>query len=54
MDPLIPKQCAVKHIFLSDRSADILKAEPLTLSMLSHEFLAILVVGTLRCWGTSF
>ena len=54
MDPLIPKQCALKHLFLSDRGTDILKAEPMNLSMFSHEFLAILVVCTLGGWGTSF
>ena len=54
MDPLIPKQYAIKHLFLSDSGTDIVKAEPMNLSMLSHEFLAILVVCTLVGWGTSF
>ena len=54
MDPLIPKQCALKHRFLGDCGTDILKAEPMNLSMFSHEFLAILVVCTLGGWGTSF
>ena len=54
MDPFIPKQCALKHLFLSDCGTDILKAEPMSLYMFSHEFLAILVVCTLAGWGTSF
>ena len=54
MDPLIAKLYALKHLFLGDRGTDALKAEPLNLSMFSHEFLAILVVCTLGGWGTSF
>ena len=53
MDPLIPKLYALKHLFLVNRGTDILKAEPMKLSMFSHEFLAILVVCTLGGWGTS-
>ena len=54
MDPLIPKLYALKHLFLGDLDTDILKAEPMNLSMFSHEFLAILVVCTLGGCGTSF
>ena len=54
MDPSIPKQCALNYLFLSDGGTDILKAEPMNLSMFSHEFLAILVVCTLGGWGTPF
>ena len=54
VDPLIPKLEALKHLFLGYRGTDILKAEPMNLSMFSHEFLAILVVCTLGGWGTSF
>ena len=54
MDPLIPKQCELIQLFLGGRGTDILKAEPMNLSMFSHEFLAILVVCTLGGWGTSF
>ena len=52
MDPLIPKLYALKHLFLGDSGPDILKAEPLNLSMLSHQFLAILVVCTLGAHET--
>ena len=54
MDPLIPKLYALKPFFLGDSGTDILKAEPMNLSMFSHEYLAILVVCTLGGWGTSF
>ena len=54
MDPLIPKSYALKHLFLGDCGTDILKAEPMNLSMFFHEFLAILVVCILGGWGTSF
>ena len=54
MDPLIPKLYALRHLFLGDGGTDILKAEPMNLSMFSHEFLAILVVCTLGSSGTSF
>ena len=54
MDPFIPKLWALNHLFLGCYGTDILKAEPLNLSMFSHEFLAILVVCTLGGWGTSF
>ena len=54
MDPLIPFQCEVKHLFLSGLSTDILKVEPMNLSMFFHEFLAILVVCTLGGWAPLF
>ena len=44
MDPLIPYQCEAIHLFLSLLRTDISRAEPMNLSMFSHEFLAILVV----------
>ena len=53
MDPLVRKLCALKHLFLGDLGTDILRAEPMNLSMFCHEFLAILVVCTLGGWGTS-
>ena len=53
MDPFIHKLQALKHLFLGRLGTDILKAEPMNLSMFSHEFLAILVVCTLGGWGTS-
>ena len=51
MDPLIPKLYAIKHLFLGDWGTDILEAEPMNLSMFSHEFLAILVACTLGGWN---
>ena len=54
MDPLIPFQCEVKHLFLSELSTDIPKVEPMDLSMFFHEFLAILVVCTLGGWAPLF
>ena len=54
MDPFIPKLQALKHLFQGCSGTDILKAEPMNLSIFSHEFLAILVVCTLGGWGTSF
>ena len=54
MDPLIPFQSEVKHLFLSELRTDIPKAEPMNLSMFFHEFLAILVVCTLGGWAPLF
>ena len=54
MDPLIPFQCEANHLFLSLLRTDISKAEPMNLSMLFHEFLAILVVCTLGGWAPLF
>ena len=54
VDPLIPFQCEVKHLFLSLLSTDIPKVEPMNLSMFFHEFLAILVVCTLGGWAPLF
>ena len=54
MDPLIPYQCEAIHLFLNLLRTDISRAEPMNLSMFSHELLAILVVCTLGGWGTSF
>ena len=54
MDPSIPYQCEAIHLFLSRLRTDISRAEPMNLSMFSHEFLAILVVCTLGGWGTPF
>ena len=54
MDPLIPYQREAIHLFLSCLRTDICRAEPMNLSMFSHEFLATLVVCTLVGWGTSF
>ena len=51
MDPLIPYQCEAIHLFLSRLRTDISRAEPMNLSMFSHEFLAILVVCTLGGWA---
>ena len=47
MDPLIPFQCEVKHLFLSLLRTDISKAEPMNLSMFFHEYLSALVPYTL-------
>ena len=47
MDPLTPFQCEANHLFLSRLRTDISRAEPMNLSMFSHEFLAVLVVCTL-------
>ena len=54
MDPLIPHQCEAIHLFLSRLRTDISRAEPMNLSMFSHEFLAILVVSTLKGWAPLF
>ena len=54
MDPLIPYQCEAIHLFLSSLRTDVSRAEPMNLSMFSHEFLAILVVCIPRGLGTSF
>ena len=54
MNPLIPFQCEVKHLFLSCLRTDIPKVEPMNLSMFFHEFLAILVVCTLGGWAPLF
>ena len=54
MDPLIPYQCEEIHRFLSRLRTDISSAEPMNLLMFSHEFLAILVVGTLGGWTPLF
>ena len=47
MDPLIPFQSEVKHLFLSWLSTDIPKVEPMNLSMFFHEYLSALVVCTI-------
>ena len=54
MDPLIPYQCEAIHLFLSRLRSDTSRAEPMNLSMFSHEFLAILVVCTLGGWTPLF
>ena len=54
MDPLIPYQCEAIHLFLSRLRPDICRAEPINLSMISHEFLAVLVVCTLGGWAPLF
>ena len=54
MDPLIPYQCKAIHIFLSRLRTDIARTEPMNLSMLSHELLAVLVVCTLGGWVPLF
>ena len=54
MDPLIPYQCEAIHLFLSRLRTDISRAEPMNLSMFTHEFLAILVVCTLGGWAPLF
>ena len=54
MDPLIPCQCEAIHLFLSRLRTDISRAEPMNLSMFSHEFLAVLVVCTLGGWAPLF
>ena len=54
MDPLIPFQCEVNHLFLSRLRTDVSRAEPMNLSMFSHEFLAVLVVCTLGGWAPLF
>ena len=47
VDPFIPFQSEVKHLFLSGLSTDIPKVEPMNLSMFFHEYLSALVVYTL-------
>ena len=47
VDPLIPFQLEVKHLFLSGLSTDIPKVEPMNLSMFFHEYLSALVVCTI-------
>ena len=54
MDPLIPYQCEAMHPFLSRLRTDISRAEPMNLSMFSHDFLAVLVVCTLGGWAPLF
>ena len=54
MDPLIPYHCEAIHLFLSRLRTDISRAEPIDLSMFSHEFLAVLVVCTLGGWAPLF
>ena len=54
MDPLIPYHCEAIHRSLSRLTSDISRAEPMNLSMFSHEFLAILVVCTLGGWAPLF
>ena len=54
MDPLIPYQCEVTHLFLSRLRTDISRAEPMNLSMFSLVFLAVLVVCTLGGWAPLF
>ena len=54
MDPSIPYQCEAIHSFLSQLRTDISRAEPMNLSMFSHEFLAVLVVCTLGGWAPLF
>ena len=47
VDPLIPFQSEVKHLYLSGLSTDIPKVEPMNLSMFFHEYLSALVVCTI-------
>ena len=54
MDPLNPYQREAIHLFLSQMRTDISRAEPMNLSMFSHEFLAVLVVCTLGGWAPLF
>ena len=54
MDPLPPYQCEAMHLFLSRLRTDISRAEPMNLSIVSHEFLAVLVVCTLGGWAPLF
>ena len=54
MDPLIPYQCEANHRFLSRLRTDISRAEPMKLSLFSHEILAVLVVCTLGGWAPLF
>ena len=54
MDSLIPYQCEAIHLFLSRLINDISRAEPMNLSMFSHQFLAVLVVCTLGGWAPLF
>ena len=54
MDTLIPYQCEAIHLFLSRLRTDISRADPMNLSMFSHEFLGILVVCTLGGWACLF
>ena len=54
MDPLILYQCEAIQPFLSRLRTDISRAEPMNLSMFSHEFLAVLVVCTLGGWAPLF
>ena len=54
MDPLIPYQCEAIHLFLGRLRTDKSKAEPMNLSIFSHEFLAVLVVCTLGGWAPLF
>ena len=54
MDPLIPYQCEAIHLFLSQLRTDTSRAEPMNLSVFSHEFLAVLVVCTLGGWAPLF
>ena len=54
MDPLIPYHCEAIHLFLSRLRTDISRAEPMNLSMFSHEFLAVLVVYTPGGWAPLF
>ena len=54
MDPLIPYQCEAMQLFLSRLRTDISRAEPMNLSMFSHEFLAVSVVCTLGGWAPLF
>ena len=51
MDPLTPYHCEATHLFLSRLRTDMSRAEPMSLSMFSHEFLAVLVVCTLGGWA---
>ena len=54
MDLLIPYQCEAIHLFLGRMRTDIPRAEPMNLSMFSHEFLVVLVVCTLGGWAPRF
>ena len=54
MDPLIPYHCEAIHLFLGRLRTNISRAEPMNLSMFSHEFLAVLVVCTLGGWAPLF
>ena len=54
MDPCSPYQCEAIHLFLSRLRTDISRAEPMNLSMFSHDFLGVLVGCTLGGWAPLF